>query len=354
MSIQGKVFAIQADGKELRLTKEVDGDVIPLPSVPVVILGFNPARGRAYYENTFDQKSIKPPTCWSRDGVAPDDTVAEKQSDRCATCKMAVKGSRVSDNDKALAACQEHRLVCLVPYKALHTDMPPLRLRVPPTSDYDGRNTEAKAKDMYAFSQFIDFIRSRGVMHSYEMVVKMSFDTTPGITYPKLWFQAQGWVDENDAARIKQLREDGGVDIALSAGEGEVAAAAAAAQQPDAAPITGTARAGTTTARKPKAAETKPKAAEQPKPAELTPAQKAKAAAAAAAAEAERLEAEEAAQAGGAGITMNLGDDDDAGTKAAAAPSTTGNGTVDTKAPPAAVHADDKDVDDIMQQWAGD
>lgn len=359
MSIQGKVFAIQADGKEMRLVKEVDGDTIALPSVPVVILGFNAARGRAYYEGTFDPKNITPPTCWSKDSVTPDEAVPEKQSARCATCPKAVKGSRISDNNKAVAACAEHRLVALIPHKALHSDMPPLRLRLPPTSDYDGQNKDAKSKDMYAFSQFVDFIRSRGVQHSYELVVKMSFDQTPGITYPKLWFQAAGWVSEKDTARIKELREEGGVDVALSTSEGEVAAQGAAAQgaavEPERA-TTRTAHAGTGTAA-PKATTTAPKgptAAEKKAAAERAEAEKRKAAEAQKKAEEDRAAAAAAAAAeeGDGGIDYGaLGDDGDTATTAAAGEAT---GDVDAKAPPAAAHVDDADVEDIMAQWSGD
>ncbi len=354
ISMQGKVFAIQADGKEMRLTKTIEGDEVPIPSVPVVILGFNANRGRSYYEGTFDAKNIKPPVCWSSDNVTPDEAVPDKQSPKCATCKWSVKGSRISDNQKQVSACSEYRLVALIPYKALHTDMPPLRLRLPPTSDYDGQNKDAKARDLYAFSQFIDFIRSRGVQHSYEMIVKMSFDTTPGITYPKLWFQAQGWVTAEDAARIADIRAEGGVDLCLGTDEGAVAAQSAEAQA-EATPVTGTVR--TTTAGR-KATTPKPPAETKPaetKPPVETAAQKAKAAAQAAIAEAERLEAEEAAGKAQVGaVAMNLGDDDDDRQTGAATASATGNGTVDAKEPPAATHVDDKDVDDIMQQWSGE
>ena len=348
LSFQGKVFKIEADGEEHRLVKEVDGDMIPLPSIPVIILGYSQKRSRSYYADAFDPNNIKPPTCWSSDGVTPDDQVADKQSAKCASCPQSVVGSKITDNNKPSVACTERRNIAVCPAKGL-TKFPPLRLNISATSDYDGRSKHLDAKGQFAFSNYIDHIRGNGVKLSYDIITKISFDQSPGITYPKLLFQPLDWVDQKSAVEVKRLLESGLVEPIIGSTDGPVGTSDQAKPQTTSSSkpnVTTTAAAGPTPEQK---AEAKRVAAAATKKAKDD---------AAALAAAQAAEAEAAKKAKVGDVAMDLGSDDDT-IVAADVGSVNGAdlggdvGDVDPKNPPGS-NATDDEISSIMDQWGSD
>ena len=191
ISIKGKVFTVVMGGnKQTLMKKNEDGDDEPRQFIPVVILGYAARRGRAYYPDGYSDAAPKAPSCWSKDGIAPDKEVEEKQSAKCGECPMAKKGSKVTDNGQETKACSEHRFVAVQLYRKW--DTPPLQLRLSITSDYDTRNKEQEAKGWYAFSQYTDMLRARGVKHTASVVTRLKFD--PSSTHVKLMFSAVGWL----------------------------------------------------------------------------------------------------------------------------------------------------------------
>lgn len=204
LSIKGKVFTVTAQGETYPLMRDDgEGNEFPLAALPVIILDYGAKMGRSYYATDFNPDEIKEPTCYSLDSVAPEDDSAEKQSDKCATCPMSVKGSKVSDGGKPLTACSPHRILAVVPVKAMH--VPPLRLRIAQTSNYDGRSPDLKAKLLFAFQNYLDYIRARGIPHTQAVVTQLSFD--PSVAYPKLMFKAQRYVTEEEVAKVDQILE---------------------------------------------------------------------------------------------------------------------------------------------------
>lgn len=193
LSYEGKIWTVSLDGKRTQLIKKnADGDDEPVSTFRAVILDYNRQRGRAYYEGTYDKTKVTFPVCWSEDGITPDDSVVEKQSPTCAKCKNSVKGSKVTEQDKPVVACAEHRMIVVCPAGRMVEDYV-MRLKIAITSDWDGRSPEHEAQGWYAFRNYVDFLVSKGVKHTAQLVTKIRFD--PNTAYPKLLFAADKWLE---------------------------------------------------------------------------------------------------------------------------------------------------------------
>ena len=212
LSIKGKVFTITADGESWPMMKQDEnGMEVAVGSLPVVILDYATKQARAYYEGEYDPADTKGPKCYSKDGVTPEDDSEEKQADKCAICPWSVKGSKVTTQGKSVTACGRNRLLAIVPAKRL--DLAPLRLRIAQTSDLDNRSPDLKAKQFFAFSNYLDFLKGRGLPNTRVVVTTLSFD--PTVAYPKLIFKASRFVNETEAARIEEILDGGGVSAIL-------------------------------------------------------------------------------------------------------------------------------------------
>jgi hypothetical protein len=197
VSYEGKMWTIVKDGNKTKLqTKNDDGDTVPVPVMRVVVLNFNDQRGRAYYEGQYNPAAAAAPKCWSADGVAPDDSVREKISPNCKDCPMSVKGSKVQDG-KEIVAYSSHRMLAVIPANDLTFD--PLRLKIAVTSDYDKDNVE---HGWFAFRQYVDFLKSRGIGHTALVVTKMKFDPNPA--YPKILFSIDRPLSESEMPTVIQ------------------------------------------------------------------------------------------------------------------------------------------------------
>jgi hypothetical protein len=206
LSPQGKIWTISIDGNKTQMMRNVDGDMVPVGVMKVVVLDFAKRRGRAYYEGAYDPANESAPICWSDDGITPDETVSDevkstKTSHKCDTCPMAAKGSKITDGGKAVTACSQHRMLAVVPAQKL--DFTPLRLKIAITSDFDKQSPDAEAQGWYAFSNYMDYLKSRGVQHSAAVVTKMKFDQNAA--YPKIFFAAERWLQPDEIAQIIPL-----------------------------------------------------------------------------------------------------------------------------------------------------
>lgn len=196
LSYEGKTWTIVKDGNKTKLqAQNADGDMVPIPIMRVVILNFNADRGRAYYPGTYNPAASAAPTCWSADGKTPDASVREKQGALCNGCPMSVKGSKVQDG-KEMVACSSHRMIAIAP--AFEIDSDPLRLKIAVTSDYDKEIVE---HGWFAFRQYVDFLKARGVTHTALVVTKIKFDMQA--QYPKLLFALDRILSPDEIAKMK-------------------------------------------------------------------------------------------------------------------------------------------------------
>lgn len=193
LSFKGKVWRISMGGEDTVLTrKSSDGEDEPTPIVKMVVLNFLKPRSRTYYEGAFEEGKSAAPRCSSIDGVSPDASVTEPMSPTCAACPMSAKGSKISENGKAMTACTQGKRLVVVP--AAQLGFQPLLLRLAPTSIWDKDNAENEAKGWFAWDQYVDWLRSKGVNNTAKVITHIKFDQR--VAYPKLLFKGAGWLDE--------------------------------------------------------------------------------------------------------------------------------------------------------------
>jgi len=197
LTFRGKVWRITVSGETHDL---MNGDD-PKPSVDVIVLAQLPKRSRSFYEGTFVEGENRAPRCWSTDGTKPDGEVAEPVAQTCAACPNSVKGSKITDNGKQVAACSQFRRLVVVPSNDLGFE--PLLLRIPQTSIWDKDNAENEQKGFYAWDQYIDMLRTRNVNHTAQVVTKLKFDKR--MAYPKLLFGPVRFVSPEEAAILKEM-----------------------------------------------------------------------------------------------------------------------------------------------------
>jgi len=201
LTFAGKAWAITIDGDKKVLTrKNEDGDDINVSILSVHILDYAQKRGRAYYEGPWDRDNVKPPACWSDDGVKPHVTVESPQASKCDGCPMSIKGTKVSDDNKTTAAaCAAYQMLAVTPKLDA---IVPLRLKLSITSIWAKDDKENQAKDWYAFQQYLDYLRTRGIKNTGAVITKLKFDTTE---YPKILFKAGGWATPEQLERVAAL-----------------------------------------------------------------------------------------------------------------------------------------------------
>ena len=220
-------WAIVLNGETTRLQKrDSEGDLVDMPVFRGIILDFAKRRGRTYYPGAYDPDKPGKPKCWSDDGITVsshvpvDDLPVTEDGEiirKCANCPFSEKGSKINELGNPVAACGEHRLIALVPSNK--PDFTPLRLKLSITSDFDGKSPELEAEDWYAFSNYKDMLRKRGVTNTAVVITKIRFD--PNKKFPKLIFQWGGWVDEQWEDHIAKTIESDGVKSLLVWGTGD-------------------------------------------------------------------------------------------------------------------------------------
>lgn len=219
LSPEGKTWTISLDGQKTKLQRHnTDGDLEPLPIMKVVILDYNKQRGRQYYEGEYDPNKVSAPVCWSDDGVVPHASLpgpfpvgtpvesgqSRKMSVTCASCPMAVKGSKVTQQGKSVTACAQHRMLSVIPDPAMGlAKIPPMRLKIAMTSDWDAQSPDQEQSGWLAFKNYIEWLTARDVVHTASMVTKMKFD--PDAAYPKIFFSAERLLEPNELAFIAPL-----------------------------------------------------------------------------------------------------------------------------------------------------
>jgi hypothetical protein len=215
LTFPGKVWTVIIDGSKRPLMRtNADGEEELIQTFDAVIIAYNENRGRAYYGGRpYDPNQESAPDCWSNDGVTSSPNSTNRQSEKCNVCPQAIKGSRQTDQGKAAAACAVHRNLAIVPKSRDLTAAPVLRLKIPQTSDFDGLNKEAQAKGMFAFTNYLNFLKSKGVPFTYSLTTKIRFDNTK--SYPKLWFSPGRWLSEEEAAQCAEIAESPSLDDLL-------------------------------------------------------------------------------------------------------------------------------------------
>jgi len=212
LSFRGKVWRKVINGEETAL---VNKDDEPVATVHMVVLDYNKARSRAYYEGAYEEGKSKPPVCWSMDGQTPDTSVSSPQSKSCDSCQWAVKGSKITPAGKETTACSTFQRLAIVPLQEL--DSPPLLLRLAQTSMWDKNNEDNEAKGYFAWQQYVAMLLKSGATHTGAVATKVRFDAR--MAYPKLIFGASRWLTDEELEIVEKQCESPAVEALLNASE---------------------------------------------------------------------------------------------------------------------------------------
>lgn len=201
LSIKGKVFHIKQGG-ESTLVENPQDPGQPATSLNVILLKANPHISKVYYENGYEEGADTKPTCYSNNGVAPEDDSEEKQSARCATCPKNQWGSRITDNGKKGKACSDSRRVAVAPAGEPENAM---LLRVP-------------AASLKPLMQYGKALTSRGVPYQ-AVITKLSFDHT--VAHPLLKFAPAAALTEDIAEQVFETMKGDVVEAIINGGGAE-------------------------------------------------------------------------------------------------------------------------------------
>jgi hypothetical protein len=188
LKYRGRAWSITYRG-DTELLKDARGR--PLTELEVIIVGVTPNVSKTYYAKNYAEGDDSPPDCWSLDGIAPDAVVPHKQNPVCGTCPKNQWGSRVTEQGRKAKACSDNRRVALVP----EGDIPneryggPMLLRLPPTT-------------LVNFANYGDLLERHGADFPW-VKTKLSFDYD--VAYPKLVFEAIGYISEEQVAQVEDV-----------------------------------------------------------------------------------------------------------------------------------------------------
>lgn len=200
LSIKGKVFHIKQGGEATLVTQKDSED--PATSLNVILIKANPHISKVYYENGYEEGADTKPTCYSNNGVAPEDDSEEKQSLKCATCPKNQWGSRITDNGKKGKACSDSRRVAVAPAGEPDNAM---LLRVP-------------AASLKPLMQYGKALSQRGVPYQ-AVITKLSFDHT--VAHPLLKFAPAAALGEAEAEVVFDTMNGDVVEAIINGGGAE-------------------------------------------------------------------------------------------------------------------------------------
>lgn len=200
MSIKGKSWTITRGGEKTMVTREVDGETIPAPSIEVVILRANKNFSKTWYAKAFVEGTDAKPDCYSNNGDAPEADSENPQAKTCAACPKNQWGSKISDDGKKLKACQDVRRVAIAAPDHLND---PMLLRIPPAT-------------LKLLAEYGQMLSKRGVPYN-AVVTKMKFD--PDLATPKILFEPKGFLTEEQFTEASEAANSDLVEQIIGFGD---------------------------------------------------------------------------------------------------------------------------------------
>lgn len=168
ISIRGNVFRMLVDGKEIAQNED--------RAMNVVVVAANENVSRNYYADTYEEGKNISPTCWSNDGITPDEKVEEPQASKCASCAQNIAGSGQGTS----RACRYTQRLAVMLENDLRGDV--YQLQLPAQSIFG--NAESGKMPLQAYAKFLG---GHGIPIT-AVVTEMRFDTASAT--PKLTFRA--------------------------------------------------------------------------------------------------------------------------------------------------------------------
>lgn len=166
ISIRGGVFRMMVGGQETAKSDE--------RTMQVVIVAAAEHVSRTYYAGQYEEGEQAPPACWSPDGIRPDASIKEPQSQTCANCPQNIAGSGQGDS----RACRFSRRLAVVLSNDMNGDVFQLVL---PSKSIFGKVENNKMP----LEAYVKYLAAHGV-NVEDVVTEMRFDTdsaTPKLTF---------------------------------------------------------------------------------------------------------------------------------------------------------------------------
>lgn len=173
----------------------IEEGVIEENYLDVIFLSAAPAVSRVYYSGAYKPGENIPPTCYSADGIVPNDDVKQKQSDKCATCPQNVKGSKIDNGNKYKACGYFRRGVVMLAGDV--DDRRVYKLDIKSQSLFGESSATAKS-----FNDYVKVLETRGV-DAGQVVTRITFDIEASV--PKLLFKPQRYIDPDELEAVKDL-----------------------------------------------------------------------------------------------------------------------------------------------------
>ncbi|MBT8489904.1 MAG: hypothetical protein KJN62_02530 [Deltaproteobacteria bacterium] len=149
----------------------------------------------AYWKTPFQESGGgTPPDCFSRDGITPEQSSSELQSDSCYNCPQNQWGSEIKDGTPGNGkACKNMKRVHVM----LENELAPFRLTLPPSS--------IMATDNYIFR-----LTSKGLPYQIVNTIFRLKESKnkQGISYSEIVFDAGETISRDMMLQVKRLRDE--------------------------------------------------------------------------------------------------------------------------------------------------
>lgn len=195
ISIRGSVFRMMVGGEEVSKSES--------RAMNIIIVNANEGISRAYYAGKYVEGEHMAPTCASDDGKVPREDSEEKQSDKCVTCPMNVKGS----GHQGGRACGFSQRLAVVLENDPEGNVFQLNL---PSQSIFGKAENGKMP----LQAYVKLLASHGLPVT-AVVTEMKFDTDSST--PKLTFRAIRPLSEQELATAQAQGESEDALAAISA-----------------------------------------------------------------------------------------------------------------------------------------
>ncbi len=191
---KGKVWSIRFAGNDTPLMADFNGQQIPLPSLPVVIVRAAPNLSKTYYPDGYVEGSNAAPTCLSDNGITP---AAHAPAPQCASCAVCPHNKFYTSpkTGKPVKDCQDFKKLAVLPLDDLENEAygGAMMLRVPAGS----------LKSLDAYGRGMSQI---GFPYYFMYGTRISFDTNE--SFPKFMFNPIRKLTEGEQSIVDRVRDD--------------------------------------------------------------------------------------------------------------------------------------------------
>ena len=170
ISIKGGVWRMISGGEEIARNED--------RAMNFIIVAAAKTNSRTFFAGKYEEGKDAPPTCWSADGVKPNEEVPAEQR-QCATCAQCPQNIEGSGEGKS-RACRFSRRLAVVMENDIGGDV--YRLQLPAKSIF-GKPVDGKM----SLQAYANFLSGHGVPIS-GVVTEARFDTAEAV--PVLRFKA--------------------------------------------------------------------------------------------------------------------------------------------------------------------